>query len=252
MPLLQNRSRFDPEQLARLNRSHLPKHIAIIPDGNRRWAKKHFLNSQQGHQEGADILMEIVKAAQELEIRHLTLYSFSTENWQRSPEEVFAFLLLIANYLIEQREEMAQTGIKLETIGDLNPLPSFLKEAIRETKEATKSCDKIDLILALNYGSRNELCRAVRALVEDCDNKRLNKEEINEETLSRYLDTHPWSDPDLLIRTSGELRLSNFLLWQISYAEMHISPTLWPDFSPKHLLDALLDFQGRERRRGGA
>lgn len=252
MPLLQEKtSRFDPGQLACLNRSRIPRHIAIIPDGNRRWAKKRLLDIQQGHQEGADTLMEIVKAAQELEIRHLTLYSFSTENWQRPPEEVFAFMLLIANYLIEQREEMVQIGVKLETIGDLDPLPSFLKEAIQETKRATESCDKIDLILALNYGSRDELCRAVRAMFDDYDQQRLNKEEIKEETLSRYLDTHPWRDPDLLIRTSGELRISNFLLWQISYAEIHVSPVLWPDFTPKHLMDAILDFQGRERRWGG-
>lgn len=252
MPLLQEKvSRFDPVQLASLDRSRIPRHIAIIPDGNRRWAKKRFLNIQQGHQEGADTLMEIVKAAQELQIKHLTLYSFSTENWQRPPEEVFAFMLLIANYLIEQREEMAQTGIKLETIGDLTPLPSFLKEAIQETKQATQSCDKIDLILALNYGSRNELCRAVRNMLEDYDQHRLSKEEVNEATIARYLDTSPWGDPDLLIRTSGELRVSNFLLWQISYAEIHISPTLWPDFTPKHLMDAILDFQGRARRWGG-
>lgn len=251
-PLLeQKNSRFDPIQIANLDRSRIPRHIAIIPDGNRRWAKKHFLNIQEGHREGADTLMEIVKAAKELEVKHLTLYSFSTENWQRPPEEVFGFMLLIANYLTEQREELAEIGVKVETIGELTPLPSFLKQAIEQTKEATQSCDKITLILALNYGSRSELCRAVRMMLEDYDQQRLSKEKINEETLSRYLETYPWGDPELLIRTSGELRISNFLLWQISYAEIHVSPILWPDFTPKHLLDAILDFQGRERRWGG-
>ena len=251
LPFCEKKSRFHPSQLARLDRARIPRHIAIIPDGNRRWAKKRLSSVQEGHREGADTLMEIMKAAQELEIKCVTFYSFSTENWHRPQEEVTALMLLFTTYLIEQCEEMVQSGIKLETIGDLSPLPSYLQQVIEQTKEATQHCDKISLILALNYGARDEMCRAFRAMLEDFERKKLNKEDIHEHTISRYLDTHLWGDPDLLIRTSGELRLSNFLLWQISYAEIHSAPVLWPDFTPQHLLEALVDFQGRKRRWGG-
>jgi len=250
-PLQEKFSRFHPSQLARLDRSRIPRHIAIIPDGNRRWAKKRFSTADEGHREGADTLMEIVKAAKELEIKGITFYSFSTENWNRSPEEVFALMLLFATYLTEQREEMARSGIKLETIGNIQELPPFLQQVILETKLATQTCDKITLILALNYGSRDELCRAFRSMLSDVESQLLTKEEINEQTVARYLDTYRWGDPDLLIRTSGELRISNFLLWQLSYTEIHVAPVLWPDFNPEHLLNAILDFQGRKRRWGG-
>ena len=250
-PFQEKSSRFHPSQLARLDRSRMPQHIAIIPDGNRRWAKKRLSSVQAGHREGADTLMEIVKAAQELGIKGITLYSFSTENWNRPPEEVMALMVLFTAYLTEQREEMVQNGIKLETIGDLTPLPPLLCEAINETKLATQDCNRINLILALNYGSRDEICRAFRGMLDDYDRDCLNKEEINEATISRYLDTHKWGDPDLLIRTSGELRVSNFLLWQISYSEIHVAPVLWPDFTPQHLIEAVVDFQGRDRRWGG-
>lgn len=251
IPFEEKFSRFHPSQLARLDRTRMPKHIAIIPDGNRRWAKKRLSSIQNGHQEGADTLMEIVKAAQELDILKITLYGFSTENWNRPPEEVMALMLLFTTYLTEQREEMVQNQIKLETIGDLSALPSFLRKAIHDTKVATQDCNKISLILALNYGSRDEICRAFRAMLNDYDNQCLKREEINEITISRYLDTHKWGDPELLIRTSGELRVSNFLLWQISYSEIYVAPVLWPDFSPQHFLEAILDYQGRERRWGG-
>lgn len=252
MPFQEKSSRFHPSQLDRLDRSRIPQHIAIIPDGNRRWAKKRLSSVQQGHREGADTLMETVKAAQELEIKDLTFYSFSTENWNRSPEEVLALMVLFTTYLTEQREEMVQSGIKLGTIGDLTALPYFLRKAIDETKLATQDCQGINLILALNYGSRNEICRAFRTMLEDYERQHLTKEDINETTISRYLDTHHWRDPELLIRTSGELRVSNFLLWQICYAEIHVAPVLWPDFTPQHLIEAIFDFQKRQRRWGGA
>lgn len=252
IPFGEKTSRFLPSQLARLDRARMPKHIAIIPDGNRRWAKKRLSSIQAGHREGADTLMEIVKAAKELDIEEITFYSFSTENWNRPQEEVMALMVLFSSYLMEQCEEMIECGIRLETIGDLTPLPSFLQQTILGTKEATKECDKISLILAFNYGSRNEICRAFKKLLEDYDLQHLKKEDVNEKTISSYLDTHKWRDPELLIRTSGELRVSNFLLWQISYAEIHVSPVLWPDFTPQHLIDAILDYQGRERRWGGA
>jgi undecaprenyl diphosphate synthase len=251
-PIQEKSSRFHPSQLALLDRSRIPQHIAIIPDGNRRWAKKRLSSIQEGHREGADTLMEIVKAAQELEIKELTFFSFSTENWDRPGEEVLALMALFTSYLIEQREKMVQSGIKLETIGNLTSLPSFLRRVIQETKLATQDCNKIRLILALNYGSRDEICRAFRAMLDDYDHQHLSKEEINEATIARYLDTYQWRDPDLLIRTSGELRVSNFLLWQISYTEIHISSVLWPDFTPQHLIEAIVDFQRRQRRWGGA
>lgn len=251
IPFSEKTSRFHPSQLALLNRSRMPKHIAIIPDGNRRWAKKRLSSIQAGHREGADTLMEIVKGAKELGIETMTFYSFSTENWNRPKEEVLALMALFSCYLTEQREEMVQTGIKLETIGDLALLPSFLRHTIEETKRATRECEKINLVLALNYGSRNEICRAFQTMLSDYDQKKLKKEDIHEATISRYLDTHPWGDPDLLIRTSGELRLSNFLLWQLSYSEIHVAPVLWPDFTTQHLIDGIIDFQGRQRRWGG-
>ncbi|MBA2368818.1 MAG: di-trans,poly-cis-decaprenylcistransferase [Candidatus Protochlamydia sp.] len=252
MPFPEKTARFHPSQLALLDRSRIPKHIAIIPDGNRRWAKKRLSSANEGHQEGADTLMEIVKAAQELGIKEITFFSFSTENWNRSEEEITALMALMASYLLGQREEMIQSGIKLGTIGELSSLPSFLRQVIHDTKIATQECGKIHLILALNYGARDELCRAFRAMLHDYDHKLLNKNDITEETIASYLDTQPWQDPELLIRTSGEMRISNFLLWQISYAEIHVAPVLWPDFTPDYLLQAILDYQGRDRRWGGS
>lgn len=251
VPFQEKSTYFHPSQLAQLERSRIPRHIAIIPDGNRRWARKRLASIAQGHEQGADTLLEIVRAARELEIKELTFYSFSTENWNRSPEEIMALMTLYALYLTEQREKMVQNGVKVHTIGDLSSLPLFLQEAIVEAKAATENCDQIDLILALNYGSRDELCRAFRTILEDYDRQALQKEDINETTISRYLDTSRWGDPELLIRTSGELRVSNFLLWQISYSEIHVAPVLWPDFTPDHLLEAILDYQRRQRRWGG-
>lgn len=251
LPSKRKDSRFHSSQLACLDPQRLPRHIAIIPDGNRRWAKKRLADLQVGHREGADTLLEVVKAAQELGIQIITLYSFSTENWSRPQEEVIGLMAIFATYLLEQREEMAQTGIKLETIGDLSALPLFLRQIIQETKEATSHCTDIRLILALNYGSRDEIRRAFKTMLQDYDLQKLTLEDITEETISRYLDTYEAGDPELLIRTSGELRVSNFLLWQISYAEVYVAPVLWPDFTPQHLLEAILDFQSRDRRWGG-
>ncbi|MFI5344534.1 MAG: polyprenyl diphosphate synthase, partial [Chlamydiales bacterium] len=232
MPMQIKADCFHPNQLVRLDRSRIPRHIAIIPDGNRRWAKKRLSSSEMGHREGADTLMDIIRGAREIGIKFLTVYSFSTENWSRPQEEIDALMTLYASYLLENREEMMQNGIKLETIGDLDKLPLFLREIIQEVKMATQQCHHITLILALNYGSRDEMCRVFKAMLEDYERKQLTKDEINEDILASYLDTHEWGDPDLLIRTSGEFRVSNFLLWQVCYAEIFISPVLWPDFTP--------------------
>lgn len=251
MPIPKKTSRFQANQLLHLDYTRIPKHIAIIPDGNRRWAKKRFSGHAAGHREGADILMEIIKSCQELGVKYLTVYSFSTENWSRPDEEIEVLMAIYANYLINNCDEMVASGIKLETIGNEEKLPLFLRQIIQETKNATKNCQNIHLILALNYGSRDEICRAFKSMLNDYDHKQLSKEDISEEVLSSYLDTNEWKDPDLLIRTSGEFRISNFLLWQVCYSEIYVAPVLWPDFKPQHLLDAVLDYQSRERRWGG-
>ena len=248
---IQKSSRFCPDQLARLNRDAIPEHIAIIPDGNRRWARQREAEDHKGHCEGADILMEIVKAALELNVKVVSFYAFSTENWTRPEDEIFGLMILFSVYIASQRDEMVRCGIKFETIGDPSRLPLFLREEIERTKEATNSCHHIRLVIALNYGARDELCRAFKTMFRECNKGLLNPEGIDEQTISRYLDTSGWKDPELLIRTSGEVRISNFLLWQISYTEIHISPVLWPAFTAEHLLDAVLDYQEKNRRWGG-
>lgn len=245
-------SRFESPTLACLDRTRIPKHIAFIPDGNRRWAKKRLASTQEGHREGADNLMNTVKAAMDLGVSELTFYAFSTENWSRPTEEIEALMALYIHYLSSKCTEMIQAGIKLEVIGDIEKLPAALLETIKRTRAATQDCTKIKLIMACNYGARDELCRAVRNIAKDLQNGNLSLQDISEATISNYLDTRHFSDPELLIRTSGEMRISNFLLWQMSYTEIHISSVLWPDFSPQHLLEAIIDFQSRDRRWGGA
>ncbi len=243
---------YTSEQLALIDPLRIPKHIAMIPDGNRRWAKRKHSSVEEGHRQGADNLMDIVKAAKEIGIEVLTFFTFSTENWSRPKGEVDVLMWLLQNYLFKQRAAMIENGIRFHTIGEISRLPVDLINIIDETKAATESCSKINLVLALNYGGRDEISRAVKKIAADIEAKKIKNDEITEEMISRYLDTHSWLDPDLLIRTSGELRVSNFLLWQISYAEIYIANALWPDFSPSHLLEAILDFQKRERRLGGA
>lgn len=247
----QRKAKFTPEQISKIDLNRVPKHIALIPDGNRRWARQRLFSIQSGHREGADNLMEIVKGAREIGVKEITFYGFSTENWNRPKEEVMMLMALYADYIRNQRQELLDYNIKLDTIGDFEALPSFLQQTICESKEASKDCADITLILALNYGSRDEICRAVRQIVKDCEEKKILSHQIDETLISSYLDTHPWSNPDLLIRTSGEMRLSNFLLWQISYTEIYSAPVFWPDFSLEHLLDAVINYQKRERRWGG-
>ncbi len=250
-PSSEPNSWFSSARLSLLDPDRIPFHIAIIPDGNGRWAKRQQSSTKDGHYEGANTLLDAVKAAKELNIKILTFYTFSTENWSRPVEEVIDLMNLIETFLQDHCEEMIFHGIKLDTIGDLSPLPQSVKSTLLQVKEATKNCACITLILAINYGGRNELCRAFRSLYKEAITHSLNPEQITETLISNHLDTHPWPDPDLLIRTSGEFRISNFLLWQISYAEMFIVPVLWPDFTPEYLLETLINYQGRERRHGG-
>lgn len=242
---------FSSEKFFLINRGRIPRHIAIIMDGNRRWALQNGLSPIMGHWKGAEILTDIVRAAAQLGVETLTVYAFSTENWGRSDTEVEALMNLFEVYLERKRDLMVREGIKLDAIGDLSRLPPRVQAAFQETKKATENSQKINLVLALNYGARDEIRRAVVKILDE--NERLKKapQEITEEYIARHLDTNPWGDPELMIRTSGELRVSNFLLWQICYSEIFVTDVLWPDFSPNELFDAILSFQTRRRRYGG-
>lgn len=243
-------SLYPEEKLVQLDPCKIPEHIAIIMDGNRRWAKDRDLPPMMGHWEGAEALTEVVQAASELGVKRLTVYSFSTENWQRSPEEVEALMNIFELYLVRKRELMIRDGVRLNAIGDLEKLPRSVQKALDETKMATKMGDKIELVLALNYGGRDEIRRTVVKILEDAENGLLSSDEVTEEYIASKLDTVGAKDPDLLIRTSGELRVSNFLLWQISYSEIVTTETLWPDFSSATLFEAIQEYQKRKRRLG--
>jgi undecaprenyl diphosphate synthase len=237
------------EDLSRLDTLKIPKHVAVIMDGNRRWARQKGLTPIAGHWEGAEVLTDVVRAASEIGIETVTVYAFSTENWLRSEQEVESLQNLFEVYLKSKKEAMLRDGIRLDTIGDLCRFPLSLQEAFEEVKRATDHCRKINLVLALNYGARDEIRRAMVKIFEKAE--KMSPEELTEELISKHLDTSRWGDPELMIRTSGEHRLSNFLLWQISYAEIYVTEKLWPDFSPKDLLEAIEDFQKRGRRLGG-
>lgn len=228
-----------------------PKHVAIAMDGNRRWASKRFMPSMFGHWKGAEVINKIVKAASAMGIQVLTLYAFSTENWNRSKSEVDELMKVFSHYLKKNSNFMIEEGVRLNCIGDLSKLPLELQVLFSKTMEATKDGSKLDLVLAVNYGGRDEICRAFKSITTDLQKGLLKKEDISEDLISSYLDTAKWKDPDLFIRTSGEQRLSNFLLWQFSYTEVYITQTLWPDFDENHLLQAVLDYQKRQRRLGG-
>lgn len=228
----------------------IPEHVAVIMDGNRRWAKCRGIPIHMGHLKGAEMLDEVVKCAIDVGIKILTVFAFSTENWSRSDQEVSGLLDLFFRHLHSKKGSLIREGIKLSAIGDVTKFPPKLQEKLREVIHATEQCSKIELVLALNYGSRNEITRAVKKIIEDVLDHKIQKQEVTENLISSYLDTSHWRDPDLLIRTSGEKRLSNFLLWQMSYAEVYITEVLWPDFGRKGLLDAIREYQNRERRFG--
>ncbi|OGQ46082.1 MAG: di-trans,poly-cis-decaprenylcistransferase [Deltaproteobacteria bacterium RIFCSPLOWO2_02_FULL_46_8] len=224
----------------------LPKHIAIIMDGNGRWAKSQGLPRFEGHRKGVETVDDIVTAVRELKIPTLTLYAFSDENWRRPPDEVEMLMLLLEEFLKLKQAKMLKNGIRLQTIGDIERLPASTQKTLAETIELTKNGKELNLILALSYGARNELVRGINRCLKE--NKERN--EVTEETFSKYLDTKNFPDPDLLIRTSGEHRLSNFLLWQLAYTELYFTKTMWPDFNPSELAKALEEYSKRERRFG--
>lgn len=242
---------YTDEELFAVQRLPIPEHIAIIPDGNRRWAKRQSaFNLMKGHWAGASIVTTILEAASDLGVKVLTVYSFSTENWQRPEAEIQTLFTIFKTYLRENREKMIEMGVRFGTIGNLDPFPKSVKEEIEKTRQATSRGTTIDLVLAMNYGARDEMRRALVSMVGAIERGDLNKEQITEEVINGYLDTAPYCDPELLIRTSGERRISNFLLWQLAYTEVYVTDVLWPDFTPRDLLGAVLDFQKRTRRLG--
>ena len=251
LALMEERSAaFSEEDLVNFDPVFAPRHIALIMDGNRRWAQQEDLLAADGHWRGGKSLMNVVCAAVELGVNFVTAFTFSTENWARPQEEVDALMRLFEMYLKQERGAMIKNGVKLGSIGDLTLFPGFVVEELQKTKAATAHCSRIELILALNYGGRDDIRRAVSSIVDDCEKKKLHKDDITEETISSYLDTSARIDPDLLIRTGGEMRLSNFLLWQLSYSEVYVTDVLWPNFSAQDLLRAVLKYQKRERRYG--
>jgi len=228
----------------------LPVHIAIIMDGNGRWAKKRLLNRIKGHEKGSETVRAVVQGCREIGIRYLTLYAFSTENWQRPKKEVDALMVLLAKFLRSELNEMVENNIRLRVIGQVDRLPDEVRKALQETMAATADKTGMDLILALSYGSRAEIVTMVQNLAEKIKRGEIEPEAISAETVADHLYTRGIPDPDLLIRTSGEMRISNFMLWQIAYSEIFVTPTLWPDFSKEELLHILQNYQRRERRFG--
>jgi undecaprenyl diphosphate synthase len=236
--------------LSKIDLNNTPEHIAIIMDGNGRWAKKQGHMRLYGHNIGVESVREVLKAAKELKVKFLTLYAFSTENWNRPKEEVDGLMDLLVRTIASEVQELHDSGVSLKAIGDLEGLPNDCNVELQQAIEKTKNNTDINLVLALNYSSRWEMTEASRRIAQDFKDGKINSEDITDELISSYLTTKNIPDPELLIRTSGEYRLSNFLLWQIAYCELHFTPILWPDFTRDDLYKAVLDYQSRERRFG--
>jgi undecaprenyl diphosphate synthase len=233
-----------------LDPQKMPAHVAIIPDGNGRWAKKRLMNRIRGHERGMEVVREIVRTCRNLNISTLTLYAFSTENWKRPKAEVLALMSLLKQFLASEEKEMLENNIRLHTIGQPHKLPNNLRSDLEHCMAVTRENDGMVLNLALSYGGRTEIVDMVKAIARKVADNRLSSEDINEQLVSEYLYTRYIQDPDLLIRTSGEMRISNFLLWQIAYTEIYVTDTLWPDFGKEEFVKILLNFQSRDRRFG--
>jgi len=225
----------------------LPKHVVIIMDGNGRWAKKKNLDRISGHKEGMKSVRAVMKGAKDLGIKHMTLYAFSAQNWNRPEEEVKALMELLKQYLLKEGERLLENDIRLNAIGRLWELPGDVYQVLTDTIEKTRNCRELTLTLALSYGGREEIIDAVKRISSD---KSISPDDINQSNFSGYLYTSGLPEPDLLIRTSGEMRLSNFMLWQLAYTEIYVTKTLWPNFRKRHLIKAILNYQRRERRFG--
>jgi len=234
-----------------LNNKKIPKHIAIIMDGNGRWAKKRRLPKIKGHHAGVSAVERTIESCLEIGVKVLTLYTFSTENWKRSKLEVRGLMGLLGYYLKKYLPSLQKNKVKVVISGKIDALPTLLERQLQDVVRATKNNNKLILNLALNYGAREEILHVTRNIAKNIKSGNLQPREINEKVFSTHLYTKDLPDPDLLIRTSGEYRLSNFLLWQISYSELYFTPKLWPDFKGQDLIEAILDYQRRERRFGG-
>lgn len=241
----------DPETLRnKIDSAKLPQHIAIIMDGNGRWAHQRGEERVFGHHNGVESVRQVSEACAEIGIKFLTLYAFSTENWNRPKEEVDALMHLLVVTINNEISTLNKNRIRLKAIGDLNKLSEDVKQQLFEAIDKTSGNDRMDLILALNYSGRWEIADAVKKIAAEVESGLLKPEDINQETVGRYLISGGIPDPELLIRTSGEYRLSNFLMWQTAYSEFFFTPVLWPDFRKVHLYEAILNFQQRERRFG--
>lgn len=242
-----------PEDIAvsELDCTRIPEHIAVIMDGNGRWAKQRMLNRLKGHKAGIEAVRETIRCASDLGVRFLTIYSFSTENWKRPEEEVTGLMDLFAKTMLAEVDALHQENVRVMTIGDMSALPAETQEAFQEAQDKTKNNTGMTLVVALNYGARSELVTATQALISEVVQNNMNPSDITEEDIACHLYTAQVPDPELVIRTSGEMRLSNFLLWQAAYAEFVCTPVLWPDFNRYELLKCLLEYQGRSRRFGG-
>jgi len=229
----------------------MPTHVAIIMDGNGRWAKERHLPRVEGHRNGVESVRMTVRACGEIGIKYLTLYAFSVENWNRPKDEVDTLMKYLARYLKNEIGELNRNNVRLEVIGQIYRLPEFVQEQLQKTKAALAKNNGLTLVLALSYGGRTEIIEAVREIAAEVKLGKLEPAEINEQVMAQHLYTKHWPDPDLLIRTSGEMRVSNFLLWQISYAELVVTTTLWPDFRKPQLFAAIEEYARRHRRFGG-
>lgn len=241
---------LDEKLLKKIDMQRLPVHVAIIMDGNGRWAKKRHLPRIEGHRAGVKSVDDVVTTARKLGVKALTLYALSTENLSRPKDEVSGLMRLLQEYLIKELLRLCQENIRLETIGEVEQLTPVVQEALKKVKEETAGNSAMVLNLALNYGARAEIVEAVTKMVKQVQTGDLREEDIDESSFSRFLHTVNLPEPDLLIRTSGEKRVSNFLLWQMAYTELYFTDTLWPDFRGDDLLRAIIEFQGRDRRFG--
>lgn len=246
-----NKTSLTTDHLPRINPSAVPAHLAIIMDGNGRWAKARGLPRTAGHKRGAEALREMVEVCPELGVEYLTVYAFSSENWKRDPEEVTDLMQLLRWYLQREIKTLHKNNIRVRVIGDRARLATDIQQQIQDAEALTQANTRFNLTVALGYGSRLEWVRATQAIAEHVKNGALQPEDINEQALAQALYTHDLPDPDLLIRTGGEQRLSNFLLWQMAYTELYFTDILWPDFNRATLEEAIAAFAGRERRFGG-
>lgn len=238
------------QNMQELDKERMPRHVAIIMDGNGRWAKQHGMARMFGHRAGVDTVHAITEEAARLGIEYITLYAFSTENWNRPKEEVDALMSLLVDTIAKETATLQKNNVQLLTIGDLSRLPERAREKFEECMAATAKNTGLKMVVALSYSSRWEIVNGMKQLAKAVEEGRLRSEEIDEAMVANVMTTQGMPDPDLLIRTSGELRISNFLLWQLAYAELYFTPCLWPDFTVEEFRKALLDYQGRERRFG--